>query len=93
MAVSQWDSLDPRSSKLMLYINFSEFGVIRSGHFFVGCPIFKIWSKSIHDTEGEQLQKPQLGKQNLPAPFGHVNWACMEVDELSHDVNQLGVAK
>jgi hypothetical protein len=22
-----------------------------------------------------------------------VNWACMEVDELSHDVNQLGVAK
>ncbi|KAJ7839378.1 hypothetical protein B0H14DRAFT_2588046 [Mycena olivaceomarginata] len=49
--------------------------------------------KSMHDTEGEQLQKPQLGKRNLPAPFGRVNRACMEVDELSHDVEKLGVAK
>jgi hypothetical protein len=56
-------------------------------------PSFKTWSKSVHDTEGEQLQKPQLGKQNLPAPFGHVNRAHMEVDELSHDVEKLGVAK
>jgi hypothetical protein len=47
----------------------------------------------MHDTEGEQLQKPQLGKRNLPAPFGHVNWAHMEVDELSHDVEKLGIAK
>jgi hypothetical protein len=36
MAVSQWYSLDPTGSKLMLYINFSGFSVIGSGYFFVG---------------------------------------------------------
>jgi hypothetical protein len=45
---------------------------------------------AVHSTEGRSSSQP-LGKRSLPAPFAHTTRLCMDVDQLSSDVQNLGV--